>query len=73
MLAITVWMDDHKLLKESNVTAWQPRRAPIMLYILFNKCHQANEGLVNLTGDAERELGSPAPRARCYPLPYGPP
>src|SRR6218665_1692514 len=45
-------MDDNKLLQELNLTAWQPRRAPITLYILFCDHHRrlVNEGLVNLMG-----------------------
>jgi len=55
-------MYDHKLLQELNLTARQPCRAPIMLYISFNKRRLcANEGLVNLTEDMG--LGSPAPDA----------
>ena len=65
-----VWKDDIKLLQESNLTARQPRRAPITLYmylILFNQSHRLEkEGLVNLTENT-------SPRARCYPLLYGPP
>jgi len=56
MFTITVWMDDHKLLQESNLTAWQPCRALITLYISFNKTHRLeNEGLVNFTWDMGRE------------------
>src|SRR6218665_2224867 len=62
MFTITVLMDDHKLSQESNLTARQPRRAPIPLYISFNKCRRlANERLVNLMGDTGRKLGSQAP------------
>src|SRR6218665_1698883 len=44
-------MDDSKLLNESNSTARQPCRVPIMIYISFNKRRRlANGGLVNLTG-----------------------
>src|SRR6218665_1751507 len=45
-------MDDHKLLQESNLTAWQPCMTPIMLYISFNKRRRlANEvNIVNITG-----------------------
>jgi len=47
-----VWMDDSKLLQESNLTARPPRRAPITLYNSFNnRCRLANEGLVNLIGN----------------------
>jgi len=28
-----VWTDDHRLLQESNLTAWQPRSLLITLYI----------------------------------------
>ena len=45
-------MYDHKLLQELNLTAWQPCRAPVVLYISSNKfCCLANEGLVHLTVD----------------------
>jgi len=60
-----VWMDDHKLLQELNLTARQPCRAPIMLHILFNKRrHLASEGLVNLTGMWGVNSGLPAPHAK---------
>src|SRR6218665_1806176 len=35
MITSLVLTDDSKLLQESNLTAWQPRRAPITLYIKF--------------------------------------
>jgi len=67
-------MVDSKLLQESNLTARQARRAPIMLYISFHKCRRlAKEGLLNITEDMECKLGLPAPCIRCYPLLYGPP
>jgi len=67
-------MDDHKLSQEPNLTARQPCRAPITLYISFNKHHRlVNEGLVNLTGDTGRKLDLPAPHARCFPPLYGQP
>ena len=60
MITDIVWTDDRKLLQESNLTARQPRRVPIMLYNSFNKCLLANRGLVNLTGGGyeTRTLGS---------------
>jgi len=33
MITSIVKTNDNKLLQESNLTAWQPRRAPITLYI----------------------------------------
>ena len=35
-------MDDLKLLQKSNLTAWHPCRAPILLYISFNEIQEAN-------------------------------
>jgi len=63
-------MDDHKLIQESNLTTRQPCRAPITLYIEFSH-PPVNKGLVNHTGNMGRELGLPAPHARCYSLLYG--
>ena len=51
MFTSTVWADDSQLLQESNLTARQPCRAPITLYISFNKHHRlVNERLVTLRG-----------------------
>jgi len=72
-------MDDSKLLQESNLTAWQPCRAPIMLYISLNKCRcLANEGLINLTGMPslhplwDADMVRRHQHTRCFPLLYGP-
>ena len=44
-------MEDHKLLQTLYLVARQPCRAPITLYILFNKRGRLeNKGLVNLLG-----------------------
>src|SRR6218665_235027 len=72
MFTSTARGHDHKLLQKSNLTARQPHWALITSYISFNNRRLlANEGLVNFTGYTERELGSPAPRATCYPQLYG--
>jgi len=56
------------LLQESNLTARQPCRAPIMLYILFNQNnHLAKEGLVNFTRYTGFELGSSELHASVLP------
>jgi len=67
-------MEDQKLLQESNLTARQPCRACITLYISFNKRRLlANEGLVNLTGIWDANLDSLSHPPVCYPLLYWPP
>lgn len=44
---------DHKLSLASNLSLWQPCRAPVTLFILFIKRQNPDkEGLVNLTGGA---------------------
>jgi len=52
MITNIVWSDDRKFLQESNVTARQPRRVSIRLYIciLFRQRCLAKKELVNLTG-----------------------
>lgn len=43
----------HKLSLASNLSLWQPCRAPVTLFILFIKRQNPDkEGLVNLTGGA---------------------
>jgi len=51
-----VWTNDHKLLQKSNyyddydvmtmiiITEWQPCKALIMSFVLFNQCHDLVNG-----------------------------
>ena len=75
MFTSAIWKDDSKLLHGSNLTARQPCRAPITLYISFKKCrHLVKEGLVNLLGiPSLHPLGDvnsvcQHQRTRCFPL-----
>src|SRR6218665_2302523 len=61
-------MDDSKLSQESNLTARQPHRAAITLYVSFNKRRLASEVLVNLAGIRGTNSGPPAPSAKMLPL-----
>ena len=63
----SVWMDDSKLLQESNLTAGSHEGCAISFYLLFNTATPSEWRLVNLfNGDADlasdtgRELGLPA-------------
>ena len=74
MITSTVWTDDWKLLRKSNLSTRQPRRAPITLFILFNQRRRlAKEGLVNLTGLPGSNTPVPLNSTSvCYPLLHGP-
>jgi len=62
LITSTVRTAEHKLLQELNLTARQPLRALITLYISFNQCRRiAKEVLVNRVGNTGSEQGSSVP------------